>query len=108
MLTCSAIGNRHGSWRLTKRSSVRSAAVGCQRSVKTSHFKEGETAPLDCAETGSMEDVECPQSEPANNDIQSAGSRMVAATHSAGTGNRSRNGQPIFPVVKTGHFDHRR
>jgi hypothetical protein len=40
------------------------------KGLKTSHFKESKTAPLDREEIGSMGHVECPQSEPANNDIQ--------------------------------------
>ena len=40
------------------------------KGLKTSHFKERKTAPLDLGEMGSMGHVECPQSEPANNDLQ--------------------------------------
>jgi hypothetical protein len=35
------------------------------KGLKTSHFKENKTAPLDLEENGSMGHVECPQSEPA-------------------------------------------
>ena len=49
----------------------------CQRSIKTSDFKESKTAPWDLEQTGSKGHLECPQSErldwarrrPANNDL---------------------------------------
>jgi hypothetical protein len=41
------------------------------KGFKTSHFRESKTAPRDREKISSMEHVECPQSEPANNDIQS-------------------------------------
>ena len=45
------------------------------KGVKTSHFKESKTAPWDRENFGSLEQVECPQSEPANNDIHSLAQR---------------------------------
>jgi hypothetical protein len=42
------------------------------KGLKTSHFKECKTAPWGMEQTGSMGDVECPQSEPANNDLHLA------------------------------------
>src|ERR1700728_4474050 len=83
-------------------------ACRCQRSVKTSHFKESKTAPLDPGELGSMGHVECPQSEPANNDLQPSRSWMVAATNCERVGDQSRNGTPVSAAGKTSHFDCRR
>jgi hypothetical protein len=78
------------------------------KGFKTGHFRESRTAPLNRNEMGSMGHVECPQSEPANNDIQLGPARMVAATNCKGVGDPSGNGWAIFAaVVKTGHFDHR-
>src|ERR1700758_3619160 len=75
------------------------------KGLKTSHFKESKTAPLDWGEIGSMGHVECPQSEPANNNIQPSRSRMVAATNSERVWDQSRNGGAVFAVVKTGRYD---
>src|ERR1700733_13968797 len=77
------------------------------KGLKTSHFKESKTAPLDRGEIGSMGHVECPQSEPANNDLQPGRSWMVAATNRERVGDQSRNGTPVSAAGKTGHFDHR-
>jgi putative transposase len=77
------------------------------KEVKTSHFKESKTAPRDREKIGSMEHVECPQSEPANYDIQLGPAGLVAAANCQRTGDQSRNGGPVFTAVKTGHFDHR-
>src|ERR1700731_2331208 len=74
---------------------------------KTSHFKENKTAPRDREEIGSMGHVECPQSEPANPDIQLGPARMVAAANCEGVGDQSRNGRSVFAAAKTGHFDRR-
>ena len=46
---------------------------------KTSHFKESKTALLDREKRGAKEHVACPQSEPANNDIQLGAAWLVAA-----------------------------
>jgi len=77
------------------------------KGLKTSHFKESKTAPRDLEQTGSMGHVECPQSEPANNDLQPGQSWMVAATNCERVGDQSRNGTPVSAASKTGHFDHR-
>jgi hypothetical protein len=77
------------------------------KGLKTSHFKENKTAPRDQEENGSMGHVECPQSEPANNDIQLGPTRLVAAAHCEGVGDQSGNGRPVFAAAKTGHFDRR-
>jgi hypothetical protein len=52
-----------------------------------------------------MGHVQCPQSEPANDDLQPGRSRMVAATNCERVRDRPRNGGSAFAVVKTGHFD---
>jgi hypothetical protein len=75
------------------------------KGLKTSHFKESKTAPLDRGEIGSMGHVECPQSEPANNDLQPGRSWMVATTNCERVGDQSRNGTPVSAAGKTGHFD---
>ena len=54
-----------------------------------------------------MGHVECPQSEPANNDLQPGRSWMVAATNCERVGDQSRNGRPVSAAGKTGHFDRR-
>src|SRR5437899_6370566 len=77
------------------------------KGLKTSHFKEDKTAPLGREEIGSMGHVECPQSEPANNDIQLGPARMVAATNCQGVGDQSRDGRSVFAVAKTGPFGRR-
>src|ERR1700736_870474 len=77
------------------------------KGLKTSHFQERKTAPLDRGEIGSMGHVECPQSEPANNDLQPGRAWMVAATNCERVGDQSRNGTPVSAAGKTGHFDHR-
>jgi len=77
------------------------------KGLKTSHFKESKTAPLDREEIGSMGHVECPQSEPANNDIQLGPARMVAAANCEGVGDQSGNGRSVFAAAKTGRFDRR-
>ena len=77
------------------------------KGLKTSHFKESKTAPLDRGEIGSMGHVECPQSEPANNDLQPGRTWMVAATNCERVGDQSRNGTPVSGAGKTGHFDRR-
>jgi hypothetical protein len=77
------------------------------KGLKTSHFKESKTAPLDRGEIGSMGHVECPQSEPANNDLQPCRSWMVATTNCERVGDQSRNSTPVSAAGKTGHFDRR-
>ena len=77
------------------------------KGLKTSHFKESKTAPLDRGEIGSMGHVECPQSEPANNDLQPGRTWMVAATNCERVGDQSRNGTPVSALGKTSHFDRR-
>jgi hypothetical protein len=52
-----------------------------------------------------MGHVECPQSEPANNDLQPSRSWMVAATNCERVGDQSRNGTPVSAAGKTGHFE---
>jgi hypothetical protein len=74
---------------------------------KTSHFKENKTAPRDREEIGSMEHVECPRSEPANNDIQLGPARMVATANCERVGDQSRNGGSVLAAAKTGHFGRR-
>jgi len=63
------------------------------KGLKTGHFKESNTAPRYREENGSMGHVECPQSEPANNDVQlgpNADGRSGALRRSWGsTGKRS-------------------
>jgi hypothetical protein len=77
------------------------------KGLKTSHFHESKTAPLDRGEIGSMGHVESPQSEPANNDLQPGRAWMVAATNCERVGDQSRNGTPVSAASKTGHFDRR-
>ena len=72
------------------------------KGLKTSHFKECKTALWGQEQTGSMGDVECPQSEPANNDLQPGQSRMVAATNCERVGDQSRNGAPVDPLHQAG------
>jgi hypothetical protein len=72
------------------------------KGLKTSHFKESKTAPWDRKEIGSMEHVESPQSEPANNDLQLGRSWMVAATNRERVGDQSRNSGSISALGKTG------
>jgi hypothetical protein len=75
--------------------------------IKTSHFKESKTAPRDREEIGSMEHVECPHSEPANNDIQLGAARLVAAANCQGAGvNRETVGR-YLRLSKPANFDHR-
>jgi hypothetical protein len=74
---------------------------------KTSHFKESKTALLDREKLGAKEHVACPQSEPANNDIQLGAAWLVAAANCQGAGDQSRDGGSVFAAAKTGHFDHR-
>src|SRR3984893_1229282 len=75
------------------------------KGLKTSHFKESKTAPRDLEQTGSMGHVECPQSEPANNDLQPRRSWMVAATNCERVGDQSRDGTPVSapgnPAIST-------
>ena len=52
-----------------------------------------------------MDHVECPQSEPANNDIQLGPARLVAAANCQGAGGQPRDGGSVFAAAKTGHFD---
>jgi hypothetical protein len=59
---------------------------------KTSHFKESKTALLDREKLGAKEHVACPQSEPANNDIQLGAAWLVAAANCQGAGDQSRDG----------------
>src|SRR5215510_998273 len=61
------------------------------KGLKTSHFKEGKTAPRDRVGIGSMGHVQCPQSESANNDLQPGPSWMVAATDCERAGDQSRD-----------------
>src|SRR5207237_54360 len=68
------------------------------KGLKTGHFKERETALRDREEIGSMGHVECPQSEPANNDIQLGPARMVAAANCEGVRDQSGNGRSVFAV----------
>ena len=70
------------------------------KGVKTSHFKESKTAPRNREEIGSVEHVECPQSEPANNDLQPGRSRMVAATNCERAGDQSRDGGRFLRLAK--------
>jgi hypothetical protein len=77
------------------------------KGFKTSHFKESKTALLDREKLGAKEHVECPQSEPANNDTQLGAAWLVAAANCQGVGGQSRNGGSVFAAAKTGHFDHR-
>src|SRR5215471_9495081 len=74
------------------------------KGLKISHFKESKTAPLDPGEIGSMGHVECPQSEPANNDLQPGRAWMVTATDSERVGDQSRNGRSLSAVGKYGCF----
>src|SRR5208282_3532794 len=71
------------------------------KDLKTSHFKESETAPWNRGEIGSMGHGECTQSESANNDLQPGRSRMVAATDCERAGDQSRDSGPVFGVGKT-------
>jgi hypothetical protein len=77
------------------------------KGFKTSHFKESKTAALGREKLGSVEHVECPQSEPANNNIQLGPARLVAAANCQGAWGQSRNGGSVFAAAKPGHFDHR-
>jgi DNA-binding XRE family transcriptional regulator len=52
-----------------------------------------------------MGHVECPQSEPANNDTQFTRPRLVPTTYCTRAWDRSRDSWPIFTVSKTSHFD---
>jgi hypothetical protein len=78
------------------------ARSSCQRSVKTSYFKESKTAPLDRGEIGSMGHVGCPQSEPANNDLQPGRSWMVAATNGETVRRYLRLAKPAISISITG------
>jgi hypothetical protein len=74
------------------------SAIGQNRPViieikgfKTSHFKESNTAPRDRKQLGSVGHVECPQSEPANHDIQLGPAGLVTAANCKAAGDQSRN-----------------
>ena len=75
------------------------------KGFKTSHFKESKTALLDPEKLGAKEHVECPDSEPANDDIQFRRARIVSAANRQGAGDQSRDGGSVFAAAKTGHFD---
>ena len=47
-----------------------------------------------------MGHVECPQSEPANNDLQPGRTWMVAATNCERVGDQSRNGTSVLLLAK--------
>jgi hypothetical protein len=54
--------------------------VSCQRSLKTGHCLGVKTALVGLVNAGPEGHVECPESEPANDDIQFSRSRMVSAS----------------------------
>jgi hypothetical protein len=77
------------------------------KGVKTSHFSEQKTAPRNSPDAGSMEHVELPKSELANNDLQFRRPRLVPTTDRTRAWDRSRDRRPIFAVSRNSHFDHR-
>src|SRR5258707_12430673 len=74
---------------------------------KTGHCLGVKTALVGPITAGSEGHVECPRSEPANNDIQFSRSRMVATANCERVGDQSRNSRSVFAAAKTSHFDHR-
>jgi hypothetical protein len=65
------------------------------KGFKTSHSMGVKTALIGPITAGREGHVECPESEPANDDIQFSRSRMVSAPDCTRTGDRSRDRWPI-------------
>jgi hypothetical protein len=81
------------------------------KGFKTGHFWEVKTVPLGLVSARPSGHVECPESEPANDDIQFSRSGLVPATDCPGAWDQPGDGWPVFAVkktIKTSHFDPRR
>jgi hypothetical protein len=70
------------------------------RGFKTSHFLEGKTALVGLVTAGPEGHVECPESEPANDDTQFSRSRVVTAPDCTRTWDQSRDRWPVFALSR--------
>lgn len=80
------------------------------KGVKTGHFLEPKTALLGLVAAGQKRHVECPESEPANDNLQFTRSRLVWAPDCTRAWDQSRDRRPVFAVSgpdKPSHFDPR-
>ena len=80
------------------------------KGFKTSHSLEVKTALVGPITAGLEGHVECPESEPANDDIQFSRSRMVSAPDCTRAWDQPRDRRPVFAPSrdsKTSHFDPR-
>src|SRR5258708_23509345 len=79
------------------------------KGFKTGHCLGVKTALVGPITAGSEGHVECPESEPAHDDIQFSRSRMVSAPDCTRTWDQSRDGWSVFAFSrrKTSHFDPR-
>src|SRR5258708_23767131 len=79
------------------------------KEFKTGHYLGGKTALVGLVNAGPEGHAECPESEPANDDIQFSRSRMVSAPNCTRTWDQSRDCWSIFAFSrrKTSHFDPR-
>src|SRR5258708_34847542 len=80
------------------------------KGFKTSHSMGVKTALDGLGTAGPEGHVECPESEPANDDIQFSRSRMVSAPDCTRAWDQPRDRRPVFEPSredKTGHFERR-
>jgi hypothetical protein len=77
------------------------------KGFKTSHFKESKRGLKGLVNAGLAGHVEFPQSEPADDDIQFSGSRMVSAPDCTRTWDQPRDRWPVFVVEPLSHVPFR-
>jgi hypothetical protein len=78
------------------------------KGFKTSHSMGVKTALVGPIITGSEGHVECPRSEPANDDYTAWLNAAVRSGELLRIWGSTANGGPVFAAVETSHFDHRR